>query len=960
MRNYALNIKGYEFAHLQVMENYPDFQKGLDDREHLAEDEGVIYVLPDTRGTFFFSNGNPHIALDLVLLGEDGVILLIQTMQPAPRNPDGTVDESKIPTYGRDLPVQFGFEFAAGTAARLGLQVGQRLSIDLKPLLQFCCAPFIHYSIGQLQVWSDTSWYEEARSLLRRSLQAGDDVDALDRMFCGAILKERSLLASGWKQHHFAGRGFHCLQKSIWVRDWVLAFQCCLAPNGMMLQFRCHSWKENVGFGKQPIAVLHEETFNELYCDLMAAQTTPQPATLEDELRAVVFRSKALTTGEVPSWEQWRKALQQSNKAPHSFWIHRMAQGISRFPKAEMPLACWYDLFGALGAIPDEREQRLAQRLLLWGMEERQYEKEYEGWEALSLGFHTLGQFRYAFHCACNEFALRPRQDLDIPVSTTGFSYLRELFQKQKYREALKVVSSILTVGFQEDIPMKVWSDLTVVTEHERKPYQTLAALALCHIGMKEYSMASMVCDMAIQHWTKLVESGKVCSPSLVKEEDIPQCLPLIWQYRGLAEDGKTDLVSSNGYQGFIQYANKVYPLAPLEAPTNQNHIAFLRDVGAMDLLVEHLLPKKDRKKLRKIYETDLDEEMVEVSNHVALPEMFQTPARVEEIESIRIKPDPKYPVLQDCLWFITRNGKRSLELVFPTFCAKLGETFIRRVHSIHPWSSGLAGHVTVFLNERICLPIFLPEFQVFIARHHSDLAYPLAIAGFAWDIRRIPEVRQNILGNPMATFVTKYQGLLTCLDDFIYHGAIFTRVLLQFRTPSVEIPFFVQKREAFSWLHGSTNVPVEISGMLQGWFDYDAKVSNEENRKAFLEQEYARTLLTIDKTLPTVVQDTKFNLAALCEQALYLLADAKNVRINPDAFSNDLYASCEIKKKVVTILLMTGFFESSEEAFKRYQLIKNNPQMKFSPVGIFAVKEEGLEGYSVRYLGFQELLNGG
>ncbi len=98
---------------------------GLGGRDALDDDAGMLFVY-DEPTTPSFQMKNTLIPLDLIWIGEGGRIVdITPDVQPEP----GVRDED-LRRYSPGAPVRYVLEVNAGTAARLGLAVGNELEFE--------------------------------------------------------------------------------------------------------------------------------------------------------------------------------------------------------------------------------------------------------------------------------------------------------------------------------------------------------------------------------------------------------------------------------------------------------------------------------------------------------------------------------------------------------------------------------------------------------------------------------------------------------------------------------------------------------------------------------------------------------------------------------------------------------------------------------------------------------------
>jgi len=91
-------------------------QRGLMHRRSLAPDAGMLFDYGRTTPAAMWMK-NTFIALDMLFIGDDGLILKIA---------ERTVPHS-LETVASDKPVRAVLEVNAGTAARLGIRTGDRV-----------------------------------------------------------------------------------------------------------------------------------------------------------------------------------------------------------------------------------------------------------------------------------------------------------------------------------------------------------------------------------------------------------------------------------------------------------------------------------------------------------------------------------------------------------------------------------------------------------------------------------------------------------------------------------------------------------------------------------------------------------------------------------------------------------------------------------------------------------------
>ena len=114
-----MNLGGGQFK-LEIADT-PEKQKiGLMERRFMPANEGMIFVFPNEQPRAFYMR-DTYIPLDIIYLSADGRIISIKQMKP--------LDETSVPSDG---PCKYAIELNAGTAQKMGLKVGDVLTIPEK------------------------------------------------------------------------------------------------------------------------------------------------------------------------------------------------------------------------------------------------------------------------------------------------------------------------------------------------------------------------------------------------------------------------------------------------------------------------------------------------------------------------------------------------------------------------------------------------------------------------------------------------------------------------------------------------------------------------------------------------------------------------------------------------------------------------------------------------------------
>jgi uncharacterized protein len=114
---------GSQTFDLEIATKMHDQNVGLMHRDHLDSDHGMLFVFGGEEERYFY-NEDVHFSLDLLFLDSTGKIVSIKRLE--------AYNARTVPS---DAPAQYTIELNAGTAARLGLKVGDVLTLphDLPP-----------------------------------------------------------------------------------------------------------------------------------------------------------------------------------------------------------------------------------------------------------------------------------------------------------------------------------------------------------------------------------------------------------------------------------------------------------------------------------------------------------------------------------------------------------------------------------------------------------------------------------------------------------------------------------------------------------------------------------------------------------------------------------------------------------------------------------------------------------
>jgi uncharacterized protein len=111
-----MTLGGQPFT-LEIADTPQTRRQGLMHRKSMPADHGMIFVFPEPDRLEFYMK-NTLIALDVVYLDAGGQVVSIHPLEP--------LDESTVASAG---PAMYAIELNQGTAQRLGLKAGDKLTV---------------------------------------------------------------------------------------------------------------------------------------------------------------------------------------------------------------------------------------------------------------------------------------------------------------------------------------------------------------------------------------------------------------------------------------------------------------------------------------------------------------------------------------------------------------------------------------------------------------------------------------------------------------------------------------------------------------------------------------------------------------------------------------------------------------------------------------------------------------
>jgi uncharacterized membrane protein (UPF0127 family) len=118
----SVNFGGKTFK-VEVADTQEKQALGLMFRDHMPADEGMIFIFPNEAPRSFWMK-NCRIPLDIMYFDKELKLVSISASAPPCK-------VSRCPSYPSKAPAQYVLELNAGTASALGIEVGDKMTLDL-------------------------------------------------------------------------------------------------------------------------------------------------------------------------------------------------------------------------------------------------------------------------------------------------------------------------------------------------------------------------------------------------------------------------------------------------------------------------------------------------------------------------------------------------------------------------------------------------------------------------------------------------------------------------------------------------------------------------------------------------------------------------------------------------------------------------------------------------------------
>lgn len=122
--NYRHTITvGTKTLYADIATSTQDMAKGLSDRLNMNKDQGMLFNFESEQTPTFWMK-DMNFALDFLWINNGRVIAITPNAPAAPKNSDGSFDNSHLPLYSPPSPVNEVLEVNSGWAEKNSIQVG--------------------------------------------------------------------------------------------------------------------------------------------------------------------------------------------------------------------------------------------------------------------------------------------------------------------------------------------------------------------------------------------------------------------------------------------------------------------------------------------------------------------------------------------------------------------------------------------------------------------------------------------------------------------------------------------------------------------------------------------------------------------------------------------------------------------------------------------------------------------
>ena len=128
-------IAGEEYQ-LEVAQDEATRAKGLMGRTKIASDGGMLFIFPTSELRSFWM-GNCLVDIDIMFLDANGRVTAIHTMkteEPQREDEAEAAYQARMPGYSSVYATQLAIELRAGSIQRLGVDVDDKIELDLARL----------------------------------------------------------------------------------------------------------------------------------------------------------------------------------------------------------------------------------------------------------------------------------------------------------------------------------------------------------------------------------------------------------------------------------------------------------------------------------------------------------------------------------------------------------------------------------------------------------------------------------------------------------------------------------------------------------------------------------------------------------------------------------------------------------------------------------------------------------
>ena len=976
MKNFPIKINGIKFDEMNVAENYLEM---VAEHPEFAANGGMIYVFPEECQADFF-NGCGTQSIDSVAVNAAGIIVDIFVLSCVPQKDNEAIEEyhKRCMSHTPLAPYQYVFEFAGGTLDRLGLNIGEKMPIDLSTLNRFANAKNIKSAFCGKHFDVSDKWLPAVINQLNRIITTQDPVFDLNLQFVGAKFSIEILKANDWNVLHGIDRELNLwLEKMFLQEDNRIFCRACCSDEGFFRYFYYYILDADGSLCEKDNSMFPADIIDDIKCCFSSALLKPPMPTIAAEIENIIGETADHILPE--SWSSdfkkfffWMHEFQKNAKE-NKFLEYRFLNGMLRFGRF-----CDYGTILAKTMISAVNlNHRKAMAILAYYSLTRSHESSNSFfWNATGYTLDHLDLKEGALYCFAKAWNLRFDPVYGENIWLMGELVIDEMLQTERFNELFAVVE-IMACSVHEDVS---W----------QSQVKLLCLLGMLYEKKNDISEASNYYYMAWDAFRQnQQDSNRSSAPFIAMRWE----MPILYQ-----SIKRIEMADKNERMAYLDAQLKTFPQTPLNVGYRGRIPIKYVEGGAhgdhWDTVAENFLKDPEKVFTKMIEEGVPDTQGPSIALYETGSEHFTRGTTFH----YRDKQDKNSPV--ESYFIIGQTGKADADNIFasafPVFKKGAGCPIVRKVDAFQVWSNALEATATINLKkDGTELSFFVPDYCGIFNKIQQNAYYYIELGAFAYHIRPFEEMNFDITGGPLyeekklqspqadnvdpvritigedfcnisrsfSEDQDNYEitGKICEITEFTFFGNPCLRLVIDFdeRGCFMKLPVFVAKSNLEEGFVPETGDVIECTCWLQGWILHE---TNEE--PAIPDGESPEDdEIDLEKAFLTCVRGReKYDLKEVVLGILRNRFNAENIQTLPESLPGDPDYICRINGKTMYLKVMTGYFETEDECKKAWQYFKpllsqNSLWESIHAVSSVAIKLGDSEYYKVYYNGF-DILN--